>query len=222
MKEKLIKHLQQFVTDRRLQLFENIIITRTRYITVVLEDIFQSHNANAVLRSCECFGIQDVHIIENRNKYRINPDVALGAHKWLSLFRYNQNKNNTLTAVDLLRKQGYRIIATTPGKNNHTLDDLDLCKGKIALLFGSELDGLSPAALEASDEFIRIPTAGFTESLNISVSAAIFIYHLIEKLHNLNINWQLSEEEKKQIRLVWLKNAIKKSDIIEKKFLENI
>jgi len=221
MKEKLIKHLQQFVTDRRLQLFENIINTRTRYITVALEDIFQSHNISAVLRSCECFGIQDVHIIENRNKYRINPDVALGSYKWLNLFKYNQNQDNTLSAIEILRKQGYRIIATTPGKNNKTLNNLDLYKGKIALLFGSELDGLSPAALEGSDEFVRIPTTGFTESLNISVSAAIFIYHLIEKLHLSNINWQLSEQEKQHIRLAWLKNAIKKSDIIEKQFLEN-
>jgi tRNA (guanosine-2'-O-)-methyltransferase len=221
MREKLIKHLQQFVTERRLQLFENTINARTRYITVVLEDIFQPQNASAVLRSCECFGIQDVHIIENRNKYRINPDVALGSYKWLSLFKYNQDQNNTLSAIDFLRNKGYRIIATTPAKNNIMLDNLDLNKGKVALLFGSELDGLSPAALEASDEFVRIPTTGFTESLNISVSAAIFIYHLTGKLYQSKINWQLSEEEKQQIRLAWLKNTIKKSDIIEKKFIKN-
>ena len=213
--------MQQFVTDRRFQLFETILNNRTRYITVVLEDIFQPHNASAVLRSCECFGIQDVHIIENRNKYRINPDVALGAYKWLSLFKYNQNPDNTLTAIGLLRKQGYRIIATTPGKNDCTLDNFDLLKGKIALLFGSELDGLSPAALEAADEYVQIPMTGFTESLNISVSAAIFIHHLTGKLRHSTINWQLSDEEKQLIKLIWLKNTIRKSDIIEKKFLEN-
>jgi tRNA (guanosine-2'-O-)-methyltransferase len=221
MHEKLIKHLSQFITDRRVELFDSLLDLRTRYITIVLEDIFQAHNASAVLRSCECFGIQDVHFIENQNQYRISPDVALGANKWLNLFRYNQLAENTLLAIESLKKQGYRIVAATPHKSDCTLEDFDLRKGKTALLFGSELKGLSPLAMAMADEFVKIPMAGFTESLNISVTAALFIHHLTGKLRkDPTINWQLTHREKQEIKLVWLKNSIKKSALIEKTFLD--
>jgi tRNA (guanosine-2'-O-)-methyltransferase len=221
MKTKLINYLEQFVTPRRVQLFDSVLSNRTRYITVALEDIFQPHNASAVLRSCECFGIQDVHIIENRNQYSINPDVALGSYKWLNLYRYNTQPDNTPEAIESLRKAGYRIVATTPHKNDCSLADFDLHKGKIALLFGTELEGLSPAALELSDEFLRIPMTGFTESLNISVTAAIIIYHLVNELRDSGIDWQLTPEERQLVKLTWLRNTIKKSDQIENKFNES-
>ena len=221
MKTKLIKYLEQFVTGRRVKLFDSVLNNRTRFITVALEDIFQPHNASAVLRSCECFGVQDVHIIENRNQYNINPDVALGSYKWLSLYRYNSEPDNTTTAIESLKKAGYRIVATTPHKNDCSLNDFDLHKGKIALLFGTELEGLSPAALEMADEFLRIPMTGFTESLNISVTAAIIIHHLVNKLHDSGIDWHLTREEKQIVKLAWLKNTIKKSDQIENKFFED-
>ena len=222
MNEKLVNHLSQFVTDRRLQLFNKLLDHRTRYITVVLEDLFQSHNASAVLRSCECFGIQDVHIIENQNEYRISPDVALGSYKWLTLHRHNQDADNTETAIKSLKDRGYRIAATTPHKHDCTIDEFDLTKGKVALLFGSELNGLSPLALKLADEFVKIPMVGFTESLNISVTAALFIHQLTVKLRkDQSIPWHLTDEEKQQIKLTWLKNSIRKSDLIEKAFTDD-
>jgi len=221
MNEKLIDHLSEFVTKRRLQLFDTLLNFRTRYITLVLEDLFQPHNTSAVLRSCECFGIQDVHIIENLNQYRLSPDIALGSHKWLTLFRYNQESNNTKTAIKTLKEQGYRIAATTPHKNDRTIDEFDLSRGKVALLFGSELNGLSPQAMQLADEFVKIPMVGFTESLNISVTAAIFIQHLTGKLRrDTTIPWQLTHEEKQQVKLAWLRNTIRKSELIEKAFID--
>ena len=221
MNEKLIDHLSEFVTKRRLQLFDTLLNFRTRYITLVLEDLFQPHNTSAVLRSCECFGIQDVHIIENLNQYRLSPDIALGSHKWLTLFRYNQESNNTKTAIKTLKEQGYRIAATTPHKNDSTIDEFDLSRGKVALLFGSELNGLSPQAMQLADEFVKIPMVGFTESLNISVTAAIFIQHLTGKLRrDTTIPWQLTHEEKQQVKLAWLRNTIRKSELIEKAFID--
>jgi len=223
MTDKLINHLEQFITARRLKLFNTRLNYRTRYLTVVLEDIFQPHNASAVLRSCECFGIQDVHIIENRNTYRINPDVALGSHKWLTLKRYNTQSHNTRDALEALRKEGYRIVAATPHRKDCLLEDLDLRKGKVALVFGNEQDGLSATALELTDEFVRIPTTGFTESLNISVSAAICIHFLTNGLRKSDdLPWQLTEVEKKRLKLVWLKSSIKKSDLIEREFLNDL
>lgn len=222
MNEKLIEHLSQFVTGKRLNLFDSVLNQRTRYITLVLEDIFQSHNASAVLRSCECFGIQDVHIIENKNKFQVNQDIVLGANKWLTLFRYDHAKDNTSGAIRYLKNNGYRIVATTPHKNDCFLEELNISKGKIALFLGSELNGLSPKVMQSADEFIKIPMAGFTESLNISVTAAILVYHLTNKLRtDENIPWQLNSEEKQTVKLQWLKNTIKKADLIEKAFLQN-
>lgn len=222
MKKDLVKYLQQFVTKRRAKLIDRILEDRTRYITVLLEDIYQSQNASAVLRSCECFGIQDVHIIENRNKYEINPDVALGANKWLNLKRFNKKENNIKAAVDYLTRKGYRIVATSPDKNNTLLEDFNLEKGKIALLFGTELKGLSKEILSLSDEFLKIPMYGFTESFNISVSAAIILHYLVSRLRISDINWPLSRQEKLDIKINWLKQTIKKSDILEKAFISKL
>ena len=221
MEEKLIEHLRQFLSERRLQQFDSKLQHRTRYLTVVLEDLYQPHNASAVLRSCECFGIQDVHIIENQNEYRISPDVALGSYKWLTLNRYNAETNNTPAALDSLRKNGYRIVAATPHKKDCNLEDFDLHKGKTALVFGSELNGLSGTALNMADEYLKIPMVGFTESLNISVSAAICIHFLSLKLRQTELFWQLSVSDKQTILLSWLRNSIKKVDLIERSFHEN-
>jgi len=219
MKRKLAKYLGKFVTQHRRDLINEILEYRTRYITVVLEDIYQSQNASAVLRTCECFGIQDVHIIENRNRYEINPDVTLGANKWLTLIKYRKEENNIKTAIDSLKSKGYRIVATTPDKNNMPLEDFDLEKGKVAILLGTELTGLSDEILNLSDEFLNIPMYGFTRSFNISVSAAIILHHLMSELRTLKISWHLTEEEKQDIKIKWLKESIKKSDIIENSFI---
>lgn len=220
MNNALISYLEDFITVRRKNLFYKIIENRTRYITVVLEDIFQPQNASAVLRTCDCFGIQDVHIIENRNKYTLNPDVSLGSDKWLTLYKYNQQQNNTVTAIQNLKKSGYRIVATTPHKNDVDIQHFDLSKGKIALVFGTELRGLSDDALSMADEFVQIPMYGFTESFNISVSAAIILYHLSTHLHtNESIDWKLNSDDKSEILIQWLKKTIKNPEPIIHKFL---
>ncbi len=219
MKEKLAKYLEKFVTQNRRNVINEILEYRTRYITVVLEDIYQSQNASAVLRTCECFGIQDVHIIENKNRYEINPDVTLGANKWLTLIKYRKADNIVKTAVESLKSKGYRIVATTPDKNNKPLEDFDLEAGKVAILLGTELKGLSDEILNLSDEFLNIPMYGFTRSFNISVSAAIILHHLMSELRNSKISWHLTEEEKQDIKIKWLKESIKKSDIIENSFI---
>lgn len=219
--QKLIKYLSGFVAEKRFQNFQDLINYRTRYITVVLEDIFQPHNASAVLRTCDCFGIQDVHIIEDKNQYTINPDVALGASKWLSLYKHSVGKNISIETLENLREKGYRIVATTPNKDDVNLEHFDLKKGKIALFFGTELNGLSNTVIDNADEYLNIPIFGFTESFNISVSAAIILHHLSNKLRNSKINWELSENEKSEILLTWLRSSIKKVEGIEKDFLVN-
>ncbi len=215
-----IEILQNFITVERFSKFQQIIQDRTRYLTVVLEDIYQSHNASAVLRSCELLGVQDVHIIENKNKYEVNPDVALGSSKWLSLYKYKYEQNNTLNTIKHLKEQGYRIVATTPHKNDVELNDFQPEKGKFALVFGSELPGISDVVLNNADEFVKIKMYGFTESFNISVSVAVILHNLTQRIRNSEINWQLTETEKNEILLQWLKNSIKGSEKIIKKLAD--
>jgi len=220
-KQQLYAFLSGFISENKRNKFEEIILQRTRHITVVLEDIFQPHNASAVLRTCDCFGIQDVHIIENNNKYEINPDVALGSTKWLSLYKYHSAANNTLDCLRHLKDSGYRIVATTPHKKDYTPETLPI-DNKTALVFGTEMGGLTPKVLEMADGFVKIPMYGFTESLNISVSAALLVRSITERLHNSEIPWQLTEEESLDIRISWAKSVVKKADLLENEFLRKI
>ena len=210
--------LSEMVNPKRLKLLEKVMQDRTRYITVVLEDIYQAHNASAVLRTCDSLGIQDVHVIENRNEYQTNPDVELGSAQWLNIYKYNSSKNNTGEALSSLKKLGYRIIATTPHTNDIDLPDFDLVEGKTAIMFGTELTGLSEEAVEMADGHLKIPMHGFAESFNISVSAAIILYSLRRTLNESEIEWKLSQNECEEIRLHWIKNSVKNSKIIEKDF----
>lgn len=213
-----IKILEKFVTDNRREKFLEVLKYRTRYVTVVLEDIFQAHNASAVLRSCDLFGVQDVHIIENRNVFDVNPDVAVGAFKWLDIFKYNKYNNNTLDAINHLKSQGYRIVATTPHRNDVELKDFDISRGKFALIFGSELPGISDIVMENADEFLKIDMYGFTESFNISVSVALVLHELIEKIHKSDLDWKLLEKEHQEINLQWLKNTVREADKVLKNY----
>lgn len=218
----LLEYFYRFITDSRKLKFERLIENRTRFLAVVLEDIYQPHNTSAVLRSCDGFGIQDVHIIENKNKYQINPDIELGTSKWLTLNKYNKTTNNTGECIEGLRKKNYRIVVTSPHVNDCLLNDLDLNKGKIALCMGTELHGASQELLDLADEFVRIPMYGFTESFNISVSAAICFYDIITRLKKSETKWELTEKEKLDIKLDWARNTVNKPDLIEKEFLKSL
>lgn len=220
MKE-LIKHLSKCITDERLELFQKNLLNRTKYLTVVLENIYQPLNASAVLRSADCFGVQDVHVIENYNEFSPDREVAMGSSNWLTINRYNKKENNTLECIKSLKSQGYRIIATVPGKGVQSLDSLDVSKGKFALMFGTEMEGLTKEAQEMADELVTIPMYGFTESFNLSVSAAICLYQLRTKLEKSNLDWKLNDEEKDFVILQWLRYTIDRSEIVEKDFLQN-
>jgi tRNA (guanosine-2'-O-)-methyltransferase len=219
-KKALCEYLSGFITQNKRNRFDEVIRERTRYITVAIEDIYQPHNASAVLRTCDCFGVQDVHIIENQNPYQVNDDIALGASKWLSLHHYSGKQENSPEAIKTLKEKGYRIVATTPHKDDVTLQELSLDKGPVALVFGTEMRGITGGTLEMADEFMKIPMYGFTESFNISVSAALALFYLTEKLRKSDIDWRLSEDEMLDIRLNWAREVVKRADLIEKDFLQ--
>ncbi len=217
-REALLTFLLEFINEQRTELFFKNAEQRTNYISIILEDIYQSQNASAVIRTCDCFGIQNIHVIENRNQYRINPDVALGSSQWVNITRYNKQENNTLHCIETLKKNGYRIVATSPHENQVFLPDFNLQKGKCAFLFGTEKTGLSAEALKQADEHLCIPMYGFTESLNISVSVAIVLYELSTRLKNSDIEWTLSPEEKTEVLITWALKSLRRPNLLLKKF----
>jgi tRNA (guanosine-2'-O-)-methyltransferase len=222
LQEQLYEYLAQFITENKRSKIEAIVKWRTRYLTVVLEDIYQPHNASAVLRTCECFGIQDVHIIENRNKYTVNPDVVMGSTKWMNLHKYSGKENNTPDALRSLKEKGYRIVATTPHKNDCTITELDMSKGKVALVMGTEIDGITQSVFDMADEFVKIPMYGFTESFNISVTAAMCLHVLSNKLRSSDLPWQLCPEEQLILKTDWVRNILTKPELVEAEFYKNL
>jgi tRNA (guanosine-2'-O-)-methyltransferase len=210
-----LNFLENILTDNRKERFLNVLKTRTKHFTIAVEDVFQMHNASAVMRSCEVFGIQELHVIEERYGKRIDKEIAMGAQKWVDINTYDSVTN----CIDTLKDKGYQIIATTPHENDCLLEDFDISKPS-ALFFGTERDGLSEEILRRADGFLKIPMVGFTESLNISVSASIIIQNLTNRLRNSEVSWQLTEEEILEKRLDWAKKSIKDIKRIEARYFE--
>ncbi len=217
VEEALIHFLQEYVTEERQALISKVLSLRTRFITVVLEDIYQPQNASAVIRTCDCFGIQDLHIIENQNEYQVNPRVVHGASKWVSLHRYNEEENNTAACLNALKKQGYTLLGTVPDPSAKSIHDVTFDK-PTALIFGTEISGLSDDAKQTCDELVTYPMSGFTESLNISVSASLCLGAAVQAMKKAGVNWHLSEEEKKLLTLEWYKYSVSRSDVLEREF----
>ena len=221
LKHDLVNYLKEFVVEERRELFEEKIEERTKHITVVLENIFQGRNISASIRSADCFGIQDVHIIENDNIFNDDSEVSMGAEKWVSITRHNQEKHNSTEAIKKLKSEGYQIIATTPHNTDCNLFDIDVSKQKVALIFGSEVKGCSEQTLALADKKMKIPMYGFTESFNLSVSVSLCLQHLTYKLRKVDSDWKMTKNQQDKVMLQWLRNSIKASAEIEKEYLNN-
>ena len=216
---ELVLYMKEFLLEKRRNLFEAKIKERTRHITIVLENIFQGRNISASIRSADCFGIQDVHIIENDNMFNDDSEVSMGAEKWITTIRYNKKKYNSIEAIKNLKSEGYQIIATTPHNANCDLYNLDVTDKKIALFFGSEVKGCSNHVLNLADKRMKIPIYGFTESYNISVSVSLCLQHLTYQMRKSKIDWQIPVDQRDKVILQWLRNSIKAASDIEESFL---
>ena len=210
-----INLLREYATPEKLQKMEAVITNRTRHVTVVMEDIFQSHNANAVIRSIECFGVQDIHLIEQQFTFKVSSGVAMGSTKWVDIHKYS----STADAFKALKAQGYKIVATTLHPQAKPLEELHL-DHKLALVFGTENVGLSSYAHEHADAFVTIPMVGFTQSFNVSVSVALCLYHITRQLRLSSIAWQLTEQEKQELLLSWLRRTVRASKQLEERFIK--
>ncbi len=220
--QRLLKeHFSQFVSEHKKEFMERVLAQRTRYVTMVLEDIYQSQNTSAVVRTCECLGLQDVHVIETTSEWSTNKLVLRGSNKWLDIIRYkDRGANNTAHCFQTLREKGYRIAVTDPAGGT-SIEDVPLDK-PLAIVMGNERHGSSPFALKHADLAVTIPMTGFTESLNISVSAAICLNVTLSRLRKSEYPWTLSEEEKEVLRLQWYKKTVRKASIIEQEYLKLI
>ncbi|WP_405570064.1 TrmH family RNA methyltransferase [Winogradskyella sp. Asnod2-B02-A] len=210
---KLLEYLETFLTEKRKERFKEVLPKRTKHFTVATEDVFQLHNTSAVMRSCDVFGIQELNIVEEVNSKTIDNEIAMGAQKWVDLNRYH----SAAECITDLKAQGYQIVATTPHVNDCELIDFDITK-KSCFFFGRETEGLSQQVIDEADCFLKIPMVGFTESLNISVSAAIILQHVTALLRKSDINWQLTEEEIIEKRFDWIKKTVKDYDAIVERF----
>lgn len=214
-KSALIEQLLAYVTENKREKMQAVIANRTRYVTVVLEDLFQEHNASAALRTCDIFGVQDVHVVEGKYTFKAVPTIAMGSSKWVDVHSYN----SITDSIDTLKKQGYKIVATTPHTDCYELPQLPLDQ-KIALVFGSEQTGLSKSALAQADTFVKIPMYGFVESFNVSVSVALCLYDVIHRLQKSGIDWKLSQEETQDLMLQWIRQVSKTAASLEKEIID--
>ncbi|WP_396152530.1 TrmH family RNA methyltransferase [Flavobacterium sp.] len=220
MSEKLntaeyLTYLEGFLTENRKAKFLEILQLRTNHFTVAIEDVFQMHNTSAVMRSCDVFGIQGLHVVEQKFGKSIDAEIAMGAQKWVDIKQYQTNQS----CINALKEKGYQIVATSPHIDSCLLDDFNVSK-KSALFFGTERDGLSEDVFAQADCFLKIPMVGFTESLNISVAAAIILQNLTHRLRNSNTDWKLTDEEVLIKRIDWARKSIKDIERIEQRFLE--
>ncbi|MEM9015967.1 MAG: RNA methyltransferase [Verrucomicrobiota bacterium] len=214
--EEITEYLAGYVTENKQALIRSVLAERTRHLTIVLEDIYQPHNASACLRSCDCLGVQDVHIVENRNEYRPNNEISMGSAKWLSLHRYHE----TASCLETLRTRGYRLVATSPNEDGYDLTTLPLDR-PVALLFGTEEQGLKEETLAVAEDTLRLPIYGFTQSYNISVTVALSLSRLVERLRDSDLNWRLADSEKKELTLAFYRRIVRRHDLLEEEFWES-
>lgn len=199
----LIEKIGSHISDRRKVLIEKVLKNRTRHFTVAVENIYHPHNVNAVLRSCECFGLQDLYIIDEQKKYKVQKKIAQGANKWLDLHIFEEGENPTLDCIRHLKSNGYTIVGTSPHKHDIDLENFDYTQ-KAAFFFGAEKEGISKTVKQHADCFLKIPIYGFTESFNVSVAVAIILHHLTLKMRkDSSLNWQLPSEEIELKTLEW-------------------
>ncbi len=212
---ELLTYLEDFISENRKERFLEVLAKRTKHFTIAVEDVFQMHNTSAVMRSCEVFGIQELNVVEQKYGKTIDKQIAMGAQKWVDIIEHSSSQ----VCIDNLRQKGYQIIATTPHNDSCTIENFDISKPS-ALFFGTEIDGLSDEVMQQADGYLKIPMVGFTESLNISVSAAIIIQDITNRLRNSDINWQLTEEEILEKRLDWTRKTIKDIKNVESRFVK--
>lgn len=219
--EQVLEEFHNIISENKIELFEKIASERTKHLTVVMENIHHDHNASAVLRTCDCFGIQEMYTIEKNHSYKIQRDIARGAGSWVDLINYNQVDNPEKKCIDDLKAKGYKIIAACPHENDFDLNDLPIDQ-KTAIVLGTEWDGVSDEMKNMADGFVKIPMFGFTESFNVSVSAALILQDLRTRLNKSTIPFLMSKEEQIKLRIKWSTKIIRNGEGLEREIRKRL
>ncbi|MFT5970642.1 MAG: tRNA (guanosine-2'-O-)-methyltransferase [Flavobacteriales bacterium] len=185
-------------TDERIAGMEKVLADRSNFFTVVLENLYQPHNASAMLRTCDCFGVQRAHIVNDKNEFLVQEKIARGADQWVETYEHKSSE----TCIQQLKDEGYLIATTALEDYDYTLEEMPLNQ-KTAIVFGTEWNGTSDVAKKMADIKVKVPMYGFTQSFNVSVSAAIILHHLNAKLRQSNISWRLTSQEETIARHYW-------------------
>lgn len=206
--------LSQRLTPQRKEKLERVVGERTKHIVLGIENVNNPQNAAALLRTADAFGIQGVEIFESEVNYQVHPKITRGTHHWLTVTTSNVQpaRGGVRPALEGLRKQGYRIVATSVVPGSLPLSQLDL-SFPFVLFFGNEHNGLSPELLQEADEHVHLPMQGFTESLNVSVCCGIALHYLVSKLKATDLPWQLSADQQMDLLAQWAKKSVPKAEI---------
>ncbi len=208
-------YMEGFLTEERREVLRRTAAMRTRYMTILTENTFHPQNASALVRHCEAFGLQDLHTVETLCRFNPNVNIVRGTDKWIDITRHE----STAEAVASLRGAGYRIVATTPHRESCTPETFDVGRGPFCLVFGTEHAGVSDEIIASADEFLRIPMCGMVESLNVSASAAILIYMLSQRMRLSDVDWRLTEEERRELLFRWTVASVRDGrQILEREF----
>ena len=212
--QKIFQHLQQFLTDERLEKINHFAPESSDFVLPVIEDVFQFRNAAAIVRSVEACGFHKIIAMESEHEFNPNLRVTKGAETWVEVEKLPHN----LDSLREIKNRGYKILAVSPENNATMLSDYDL-KEPVALVFGTEAAGVSEEILDFADETLAIPMYGFTQSFNVSVAAAICVYELKQKLLRSNLDYKLSEEKLWEMKVRWAMNSIKSGEQILANYL---
>jgi tRNA (guanosine-2'-O-)-methyltransferase len=221
LEKAVLEEFYKIITPNKVEMFDRIAAQRTKHLTIALENIYQEHNASAVLRSCDCFGLQEMHVIEKGFQYSVQRDIALGAGRWVDLFNYNLGENPTDDCLLHLKNKGYQIVATTPHTNSYSIHDIPVDK-PLAFFFGTERKGLSEEVINRADYHLNIPMYGFTESFNISVSVALVLQVIRDRLEKSEFAWKMSDSEQMALKLKWCRKILNGGQALENEFRKRL
>lgn len=200
------------VSDERAARIDAVLDARLTSVSVALEDLYDPHNGAATLRTCEAFGLQDLHAIEVDHRFSANKGITKGCDRWLDLHRWP----DPVSCVTSLRDRGFRVLATAPDAPVD-IDDVDVST-PLAILFGNEHHGVTDRAVAACDGAIAIRMHGFTESFNLSVSVALVISRLAARRRAfLGAAGDLPADRRAHLRARWFALKIRGAlEVIER------
>lgn len=210
------EYLKQFLTEERLAKIDHFSQESSDFVLPVMDDVYQFRNAAAIIRSVEACAFHKVIAMEEENVFNPNLTVTKGAETWVEVEKMPKN----LDSLKNIKERGYKILAVSLEKNAVMLPDYQVTE-PIALVFGTELEGVSKEVIDFADETLAIPMYGFTKSYNVSVAAGICMYELKQKLLRSDIDYKLSEEKLLKMKIRWAVNSMRSGQQIFEKYLKD-